>query len=127
MTLTNTLDPHPAGGADAEVRARTGDRLELELIGELTSRTMTVVAPDGKLYFNLLPGVDVWGLTLAEAKARLEGSFTNDFVRELPRIAMTLRGVESKRLWVLGSVHTGVYAMATPLTLLDAIAIASST
>jgi len=46
------------------------------LIGDPASRTITVVGPDGKLYFNLLPGVDVWGLTLTDAKARLENTFT---------------------------------------------------
>jgi len=80
--------------------------------------------PDGKLYFNLLPGVDVWGLTLTEAKTRLENTFTN-YLREQPRIAMTLRGVESKRVWILGCVQApGVYTMATPMTLLEAISMA---
>jgi protein involved in polysaccharide export with SLBB domain len=104
-----------------------GDRLELELIGDLASRTATVVGPDGKLYFNLLPGVDVWGLTLTDAKARLENSFTN-YHREQPRIAMTLRGVESKHVWVMGCVQApGVYSMATPKTLLESIAMAGGT
>ena len=30
------------------------------------------VGPDGKIYYYLLPGVDVWGLTLPEARDRLE-------------------------------------------------------
>jgi polysaccharide biosynthesis/export protein len=39
-----------------------------------------------------------------------------------------LRGVESKRVWVLGCVQApGVYAMATPLTLLDSISMAGGT
>ncbi|HWW02761.1 MAG TPA: SLBB domain-containing protein [Candidatus Acidoferrum sp.] len=126
-TLTNDLD---RGLLEVPTRMFTlgpGDRLELELMGDPASRTMTVVAPDGKLYFNLVPGVDVWGLTLTEAKTRLENTFTN-YVREQPRIAMTLRGVESKRLWVLGCVQApGVYAMATPITLLDSISMAGGT
>ena len=127
VTLTNQLDRRLLEAPTRMFTLGPGDRLELELIGELASRTTTVVAPDGKLYFNLLPGVDVWGLTLTEAKARLENTFTN-YVREQPRIAMTLRGVESKRLWVLGSVQApGVYAMATPMTLLDSISMAGGT
>src|SRR5262249_32014472 len=31
-----------------------GDRVEIELLGEAGSRATTVVAPDGKIYFNLL-------------------------------------------------------------------------
>src|SRR5436190_13968117 len=43
-----------------------GDRLEIEVIGDPASRTMTIVGPDGKIYFSLLPGIDVWGATLAQ-------------------------------------------------------------
>ena len=127
VTLTNELDRRLLEVPTRMFTLGPGDRLELELIGDPLSRTITVVGPDGKLYFNLLSGVDVWGLTLTDAKARLESSFTN-FHREQPRIAMTLRGVESKRFWVLGSVQApGVYAMATPKTLLESIAMAGGT
>lgn len=127
VTLTNELDRLLLETPTRMFTLGPGDRLELELIGDPLSRTTTVVGPDGKLYFNLLPGVDVWGLTLTDAKARLESSFTN-YHREQPRIAMTLRGVESKRFWVLGSVQVpGVYAIATPKTLLESIAMAGGT
>jgi len=127
VTLTNELDRRLLEAPTEMFTLGPGDKLELELIGDPPSRTMTVVGPDGKLYFNLLPGVDVWGLTLTDAKALLENSFTN-FHREQPRIAMTLRGVESKRLWVLGVVQSpGVYTMATPKTLLESIAMAGGT
>ena len=127
VTLTNELDRRLLEAPTGLFTLGPGDRLELEVIGEPTSRTTTVVGPDGKLYFNLLQGVDVWGLTLTEAKARLENSFTN-YYREQPRISMTLRSVESKRLWVLGAVQVpGVYTMATPLTLLESISMAGGT
>lgn len=127
VTLTNELDRRLLEAPTRMFTLGPGDRLELELIGDPASRTTTTVAPDGKLYFNLLPGLDVWGLTLTDAKARMENSFTN-FHREQPRIAMTLRGVESKRLWILGSVQApGVYAMATPITLLESISMAGGT
>lgn len=127
VKLTNELDRRLLEAPTRMFTLGPGDRLELELIGEPASRTTTVVAPDGKLYFHILPGLDVWGLTLSEAKTRIENSFTN-YVREQPRMAMTLRGVESKRVWVLGSVQApGVYVMATPLTLLDSISMAGGT
>lgn len=127
VTLTNELDRRLLEAPTRMFTLGPGDRLELEVIGDPASRTMTVVAPDGKLFFNLLPGLDVWGLTLTDAKAQLESSFTN-YNRETPRIAMTLRSVESKRLWVLGCVQApGVYSMATPLTLLEAISMAGGT
>lgn len=104
-----------------------GDRLELEIIGEPASRTATVVAPDGKLYFNLLPGIDVWGLTISQAKAKLESELAK-YVRQQPQVSVVLRGVESKRIWMLGRVSApGVYAMAQPMTLLEAISMAGGT
>lgn len=127
VKLTNELDRRWLIAPTQMFTLGPGDKLEMEWIGDPASRTTTVVAPDGKLYFHVMPGLDVWGLTLSEAKARMESGFTN-YAREQPRMAMTLRGVESKRVWVLGSVQApGVYAMATPLTLLESISMAGGT
>src|SRR6266481_2104326 len=104
-----------------------GDRLEIEILGDPTSRAITIVAPDGKLYFNFLDGIDVWGATIAQAKASLENQLAN-YVREKPQVSIILRGVESKRIWVLGRVQApGVYAMAAPMSLLEAISMAGGT
>jgi protein involved in polysaccharide export with SLBB domain len=104
-----------------------GDRVELELMGEPTSRASTVVAPDGKIYFNLLPGVDVWGLTVSQAKAALEQQLAQ-YVRQQPQLSLVLRDVQSKHIWVLGRVQApGVYPIVTPTTLLEAISLAGGT
>src|ERR1044071_308653 len=104
-----------------------GDKVELELLGEATSRNTTVVAPDGKLYFNLLPGIDVWGLTLAQAKQQIEGELSK-YVRQPPQVSIVLRGVESKHIWLLGRVQIpGIYPLAAPMTLLEAISLAGGT
>jgi polysaccharide biosynthesis/export protein len=104
-----------------------GDKLELEVLGDLTTRTLTTVGPDGKIYFHLLPGLDVWGLTLAETKALLEKELTR-FIKEQPVVSVTLRGVESKRIWLLGRFTTpGVYTMHGPMTVLEAFAMAGGT
>jgi protein involved in polysaccharide export with SLBB domain len=122
--VTNSLDP-------AWLRAPTnlftlgpGDRLEIELLDDRDSKTTTVVGPDGKIYFNLLPGMDVWGLTLGQTKGRMENELSK-YIRGTPRVSVTLRGVESKRVWMLGRFQApGVYTMATPMTLLEAISMA---
>lgn len=104
-----------------------GDRLEIEVLGDPASRNVTVVAPDGKLYFSFLEGIDVWGATIAQAKAQLETELAN-YVREKPQVSIILRAVESKRIWILGRVQApGVYAMAAPMTLLEAISMAGGT
>jgi protein involved in polysaccharide export with SLBB domain len=47
------------------------------------------------------------------------------YVREKPQISIVLRGIESKRVWILGRVQApGVYAMTTTMTVLEAISMA---
>jgi protein involved in polysaccharide export with SLBB domain len=124
ITLTNQIDPAWLHAPTNRFTLGPGDRVEIELLDEAGSKTTTIVGPDGKIYFNLLPGLDVWGLTLSQAKATLEQNLTN-YVRSTPRVNLTLREVASKRVWVLGRVQQpGVYSMAAPMTLLEAISMA---
>lgn len=100
-----------------------GDVIEIELIGDQGTLTTAKVGPDGKIYYNLLPGLDVWGLTLAQTKALLERELARYYTE--PQVAITLRTVESSRVWILGRVNApGIYPMATPLTLLEAVSMA---
>jgi polysaccharide export outer membrane protein len=101
-----------------------GDRLEIELLDDPTSRALTAVGPDGKLYFHLLPGLDVWGLTLAETKALIERELHN-YIKDNVQLSVVLRGVESKRVWLLGRFSApGVYSMTNTMTVLEAVALA---
>jgi protein involved in polysaccharide export with SLBB domain len=86
-----------------------------------------VVAPDGKLYFNLLPGIDVWGLTIAQTKATIERELAK-FIRDQPQVSLVLREIASKHVWVLGHVQApGIYPLSAPTTLLEAISLAGGT
>jgi polysaccharide biosynthesis/export protein len=124
VVLTNQIDPNLRQPSPELFTLGPGDKLEIEVMGEPGSKSLTVVAPDGKLYFGLLSGVDVWGLTLAQARAQLEKGLSQ-FVREPPQVSLILRGVESKRVWVMGRVQApGVYPMAAPMTLLEAVSLA---
>jgi len=101
-----------------------GDKLEIELLSDPASKTTTTVGPDGKIYFNLLSGLDVWGLTLGQTKALLEKELAK-FIRDQVQVSLTLRAVESQRVWLLGRLQSpGVYPMAAPMTLLEAISLA---
>lgn len=101
-----------------------GDRLEIEVIGDLTTRAVTVVGPDGKVYYYLLPGLNVWGLTLAEAREAIEREMARYFQQQ-PKVSLTLRGVESKQVWLLGRVaKPGIYPLAAPMTLIEALSLA---
>jgi polysaccharide biosynthesis/export protein len=127
VTVSRKIEPEWLKPSPDLFTLGPGDRLEIEVLGDPASRAITVVAPDGKLYFNFLEGIDVWGATIAQAKASLENQLAN-YVREKPQVSIILRGVESKRIWVLGRVQApGVYAMAAPMTLLEAISMAGGT
>jgi protein involved in polysaccharide export with SLBB domain len=103
-----------------------GDRLEIEILGDPSSRALTQVMPDGKLYYNLLPGIDVWGLTLAQTRSVLETALRQYLTA--PQVSLQLRGIDSTRIWVLGRVaKAGAYPIVTPTTLLEAISMAGGT
>jgi protein involved in polysaccharide export with SLBB domain len=106
-------------------RLGPGDVITIENLGEpAAGATTAVVGPDGKIYYSLLPGISVWGLTLTETKELLEKELSR-FTRVKPELSVTLRTVGSKRCWILGSVTApGVYSLATPMTLLEAITLA---
>src|SRR5439155_23088077 len=49
-------------------------------------------------------------------------------IRQQPQVSLVLRGVESKRIWLLGRVQVpGVYVMAAPMTLIEAVSMAGGT
>jgi len=77
VTLTNRIDPTWLQPPTDAFMLGPGDKLELEILGDPTSKTTTVVGPDGKIYFNLLPGIDVWGLTLDQARAKIQSGLAN--------------------------------------------------
>lgn len=103
-----------------------GDRIEIEIIGRPASRVATAVGPDGKIYFNLLPGLDVWGLTLDQTRDLLQNQLAKYITN--PEIAITLREVGSKYVWLLGRLnHPGIYPMSGTMTLLESLALAGGT
>jgi polysaccharide biosynthesis/export protein len=123
VEVTNRLTPEFLQPAADPFTLGPGDKIELEVLGDASSRTIVAVGPDGRIYFSLLPGLDVWGLTLGETKALLE----RELAKYMPgaQVAVTLRGIESKRVWLLGRLRSsGVYSIGAPMTLLEAISVA---
>lgn len=104
-----------------------GDAIEIEILGEAGSTATALVGPDGKIYYGLLPGLYVWGLTLPQARELLVQELGR-FLKAKPVVALTLKAVASKRVWIMGRVHTpGVYSLASPMTVLEALAAAGGT
>ena len=124
ISVTNTLDPTLLHAPTNLFTLGPGDRLDVELVDDTNSLTTTLVGPDGKIYFSLLPGVDVWGLTLGQTREVLQHELSR-YVRGQPQVNVSLRDVQSKHVWMLGRFQQpGVYNMAAPTTLLEAIAAA---
>jgi polysaccharide biosynthesis/export protein len=124
VDLTNQFDRAWLQPATNLFTLGPGDKLEIELLSEPGSKTVTVVAPDGKIYFSLLPGVDVWGLTLGQAKSQLEAALSK-YMRDQPQVSLVLRDVQSRHVWILGHVQApGIYPLASPMTLLEALSLA---
>ena len=98
-----------------------GDAVEIELLGLPNTRRLCLVMPDGRIYYDLLPGLRVEGLTLEDLRARLANDLAS-YYRD-PQVGLTLRRVKSRRVWILGRVNTpGLYSLDQPLTLLEGIA-----
>jgi polysaccharide export outer membrane protein len=104
-----------------------GDLMDVEVLGNPSSKSTLTIGPDGKIYYSLLPGLFVWGLTLSEAKDLMEKSMAKYF-RDTQEVALSLRAIGSKKVWILGHVEKpGIYLLATPLTVLEAISMAGGT
>lgn len=108
-------------------RLGPGDIITVEMLGDAASQTTLLVGPDGKVYFSLLPGVSVWGLTLTETRELLERELRR-YVRQEPRLSVGLRTAGSQQVWLLGALEKpGIYTLGTPVTLLEAISNAGGT
>jgi protein involved in polysaccharide export with SLBB domain len=116
------LDPAMLQPPESAFRLGPGDELHIEEAGNLIAEANVTVGPDGKIYYEFLPGIDVEGLSLAEARDRI-GNELAKFVREKSHVALSLRKVVSQQVWMLGRLSSpGVYALNGPTTLLDAVA-----
>jgi polysaccharide export outer membrane protein len=123
---TNTIRPEWRQAPTNFYTLGPGDKIEIEILNEPTSRAMTTVGPDGKIYYHLLPGLDVWGLTLAQAHDKIQEALAKYVVS--PQVGVQLRGIDSKRIWMLGRVQkAGVYSMTSPMTVLESLSLAGGT
>ncbi len=119
-SLNHSLNPALLSPDPSEFRLGPGDVIDIELLGSGDGPQTTFVGPDGRIYFHLLQGQQVWGLTLADTTKLLEHGLSQ-FVQS-PQVSITLREVHSRRVWVLGRISTpGLYELAQPMTVLEAI------
>jgi len=126
LTATNRINPDLLQPDTALFTLGPGDQIEIEISGTPNSRALATVGPDGKIYYNLLSGLDVWGLSLTQTRLLLEKELSKYLTS--PQVTLTLRGVGSKSVWLLGRLNKpGVYPLTGPITLLESIALAGGT
>ena len=105
-------------------RLGPGDVIEIEVLGDAISSAEARVGPDGRIYYSILPGTMVWGLTLSDTKGVLEESLAQN-LRVKPELAVSLKAANSPRVWLLGNIdRPGVYTLSTPTTILDLLSTA---
>ena len=106
-------EPHDA------YRLGPGDRLELELMEVPDTRQVSIVMPDGDLYYQTAQ-VHAAGLTITQLKAALEKQLETDY-RD-PQLSLILRGMTSQRVIIMGRVNApGIIDLDGPTTLVEAI------
>ena len=121
VQLTNQIRPEWLRPNTNFFRLGPGDAIEVETIGEAATRTRASVGPDGKIYYSLLPGLSVWGRTLAETRDLLETNMAK-YVRVRPDLVVTVQSNASRRVWVLGNVPMpGLYPLSIPRTVLEVL------
>lgn len=101
-----------------------GDLLEVSVYGEDSlNKKDLVVRPDGNMSFPLVGDVKVGGLTTSQAKDELEKSL-REFVPGAV-VALNVGQLGSLQYYVVGKVNKpGMFNVAKPLTVLQALAMA---
>jgi polysaccharide biosynthesis/export protein len=126
VTVTRTLAPDLLRPPDSLFTLGPGDQLDIETLGNVPYRATAMVGLDGKIYYSFLPGIDVWGMTLGEAKSRIEEELSKYITQ--PQISVSLKTVGSKYIWLLGRVtKPGIYPLTGSMTLLEALSLAGGT
>jgi polysaccharide biosynthesis/export protein len=79
------------------------------------------IAPDGTVSFLQAQNINIAGLTLDEARLKIEQGLSTHF--RSPRVIITPQEVASKRFTILGKVvKRGVVTLDRPITLVEAVA-----
>ena len=76
VELTNRIGSSLLRAPTDPYRLGPGDVIEIEPIGEASSSATVRLGPDGKIYYSLLPGISLWGYSLAESRTLIQQETT---------------------------------------------------
>jgi polysaccharide export outer membrane protein len=108
-------------GSTRPYRIGPGDVLQVDVWKEPDASTSSVtVRPDGKISLAIIGEVAVAGQTPGELEAALREKF-GEVIRS-PRVTITVREVNSQRIYLIGEVRReGPIRMTGPVTVLQAL------
>ncbi len=121
LALAAALLPAPAGAKDYVIGA--ADVVAINVLDNKDLETVTAVTPSGKISVPLIGDIQAAGLTVAE----LTNKLTQEFAKKVkvPQVTVTLREVNSYRIYFLGKVaKPGVLTSKSEVSLLQAISLA---
>ena len=113
----------PLGAFAKEYVIGAADLISIAVLDNKELDTVVFVAPNGKIAVPLVGDVQAAGLTVVELTDRL----TQEFAKKVksPQVTVTLREVNSYRIYFLGRVlKPGVIMSKSEVTLLQALALA---
>jgi polysaccharide export outer membrane protein len=110
----------PHGPEDRKLQV--GDEVEIGVFGQRDTIAENVpVAPDGKLYYMFLPGVQAEGRSAEEVAKEMESKLGHLFNN--PEVSIIPTRFISNRFAIFGKVETsGIYPIDTPTTIRQSIA-----
>lgn len=111
-----------AAGAAQVTPLLAGDILDITVLNNPDlSRTNVPIAPDGQLYYLMIPPIKAAGMPLASLTRTLQKQLSP--LLQDPQIDITLRQRPRNQYIILGQVaHPGLYDIAPGLTLREALA-----
>jgi polysaccharide biosynthesis/export protein len=139
MRLTNTIlgavcslgisiaaaagqDAGVASPPDAGYRLGPKDSLTIVVFGHEELSGKFTVAADGSLSFPLIAPIQAADRTVPEVQAELAERLGNGFLKS-PRVTVEITQYVSRRIFVMGEVHTpGAISVTGPMTLLEVLA-----
>lgn len=101
---------------------QVGDIVEVGIFGQRDTVSKNIpIAPDGKLYYKFLPGIQAEGRTAKDVSTEMEKQLTHLFNN--PQVSIIPKQFVSNRFAIFGKVNYGrIYPLETPITVRQAIA-----
>ncbi|SDS43249.1 polysaccharide biosynthesis/export family protein [Opitutus sp. GAS368] len=118
----SVVSPRQRADWQKQLTLGPGDVLRLALYNEPTlTQPAVTIQPDGRISFLEARDVTVAGLTVDEARARLDTELAN--YRRAPRTMVAPMELHSKKYFMLGKVaQKGVFTLDRPMTVVEAVA-----